>query len=122
MATIAAERESAHSDLYDLTYAFQRFEDLSGPESRAAVYSQANRVLVWRESSLYITGITPMPISPFLDMARRRAIWEAVTPLAFLCAGMLGLATSTAGVSITLSVMALVLVTTATVGRLVWPS
>jgi len=127
MATVAAERIGNDTDR-SWAPAFQSYEGLSGTESRAAVYSGAETLFAWRAGSEYIKGLTPMPtspcmeVSPYLDMARRRAIWKGVTPLAFLFAIVSGIATTSAGLPVMICVMAGVFVVTATIGRVVWPS
>lgn len=127
MATIAAGR-NGNNTAGNWGAAFQSYETPSGAESQAAMYSGTERWLAWRAGSEYIKGITPMPIttdvelSPYLILARRRAIWKGVTPVAFTFMIASGIAAASAGLPIMIPVMALTLVVTATVGYLVWPS
>jgi len=127
MATITAERTGNDTER-NWAPAFQNYETPSGAESRAAMYSGAERLLAWRADSEYIKGITPMPtapnveLSPYLDLVRRREIWRGVTPVVFLFTIVSGIATISAGLPVMICVMASVFVVTAIVGRLVWPS
>ena len=80
----------------------------------------------YQESSDSIQQIThqvhaSMQTSDDLDMARRRAIWEVITPIALMLAGVAGVIASPAGLGAMLCVMALTFVGSATVSRLVWP-
>lgn len=58
-------------------------------------------------------------MSPKTDIARRRAIWECITPISFMFSGLAGIASSSIGIQGTLCVMAVTLVVTAIVGRIV---
>lgn len=126
MATITAER-TGNTDR-NWAPAFQSYETPSGAESRAAMSRGAERMLAWRADSEYIKGITPMPttpdleLSPYITLARRRAIWKGVTPVAFTLMIASGIATASAGLPVMIPVMAVTLIVTATVGYLVWPS
>ena len=127
MATVATNWKGNETNRsWEVT--FRSYEKPSGTESRAAVDSGEERVVAWRTGSEYIKGITQMPtspcveVSPYLDLARRRAIWKGVTPVAFLFAIVSGIATASAGLPVMLCVMACVLVVTAIIGRIVWPS
>ncbi len=127
MATIAAVSKDIHTEP-SWTLASQSYEVPCGTESRAAEVSVAERLRLWREGSLYIKRITTMPttphveLSPYLDLARRRALWNDVTPVALVFAIFSGIVTASFGQPVMLCVMAGVFVATATVGRLVWPS
>ena len=114
----------------------QTFDDNSTPVAnyskqpkRVAASVNADKdniILAWADESEYLTSrvrsAVPMEMSPYLDLARRRAIWKGVTPLAFLLAIVSGIATASTGLPVMACVMAIVFVATATIGRLVWPS
>ncbi len=127
MATIAAGHE-INGLGHSWATASQSYEVACGTESRAAEIGLAERLRLWRDGSQYIKGITPMPttpcvgVSPCLDFARRRAIWDEVTPVVFLFTIVSGIATTSAGLPVMLGVMAGVFVVTAAVGRLAWSS
>lgn len=125
MATITAGKNAANNHHW--------LADLASPEAsrsaegRTIESSSAAIMSEWQDGSQYLKAITAMPTptrietSAYLDLARRRAIWKGVTPLAILCSIVSGIATTESGLPTMIGVMAGTFVVTAILGRIGWP-